>query len=74
MLCHAEHLQFLSLFGNEFYTFKQHRGTGVRFNSSNDTNFQESSQNAKKVTHIKERLPDQAVLLFNCFLFQNGTP
>ena len=30
------------------------------------------SQNAEKVTHIKGRLLDQAVVLFNCVLFQNG--
>ena len=30
------------------------------------------SQNAEKVTHIKGRLLDQAMILFNCFPFQNG--
>ena len=30
------------------------------------------SQNAEKVTHIKGRLLDQAVILFNCIPFQNG--
>ena len=30
------------------------------------------SQNAEKVTHIKGRLLDQAVLLFNCIPFQSG--
>ena len=35
-------------------------------------NYQELSQNAEKVTHIKERLPDQAVILFNCVPYQNG--
>ena len=30
------------------------------------------SQNAEKVTHIKERLLDQALILFNCVPFQNG--
>ena len=30
------------------------------------------SQNAEKVTHIKGRLLDQAVILFNCVPFQNG--
>ena len=29
------------------------------------------SQNAKKVTHIKGRLLDQAVVLFNSLPFQN---
>ena len=29
------------------------------------------SQNAEKVTHIKVRLLDQAVILFNCVPFQN---
>ena len=32
----------------------------------------ERSQNAENVTHIKGRLPDQAVILFNCVPFQNG--
>ena len=32
---------------------------------------QERSQNAEKVTHIKERLSDQAVILFNFGPFQN---
>ena len=32
----------------------------------------ERSQNAGKVTHIKGRLPDQALILFNCVPFQNG--
>ena len=31
------------------------------------------SQNSEKVTHIKERLPDQAMILFNCVPFQMGT-
>ena len=31
------------------------------------------SQNAEKVTHIKWRLLDQAVVLFNCVPFQIGT-
>ena len=30
------------------------------------------SQTAKKVSHIKGRLLDQAVILFNCIPFQNG--
>ena len=30
------------------------------------------SQSAEKVTHIKERLLDQAVLLFNCIPFLLG--
>ena len=30
------------------------------------------TQNAEKVTHIKGRLLDQAVILFNCVPFQNG--
>ena len=30
------------------------------------------SQNAEKVTHIKGRLLDQAVILFNCIPFPNG--
>ena len=30
------------------------------------------SQNAEKVTHIKGRLLDQAVILFNCVPFQKG--
>ena len=30
------------------------------------------SQNLEKVTHIKERLLDQTVILFNCVPFQNG--
>ena len=30
------------------------------------------SQNAEKVTHIKGRLRDQAVILFNCAHFHNG--
>ena len=40
-----------------------------------DTNcymYQWRSQNAEKVTHIKERLLDQEVVLFNCVPFQNG--
>ena len=31
------------------------------------------SQNAEKVTRIKLRLLDQAVVLFNCALFKIGT-
>ena len=31
-----------------------------------------SSQNAEKVTHIKERLLEQAVIIFNCVPYQNG--
>ena len=31
------------------------------------------SQNAEKITHIKGRLLDQAVILFNCVLFDMGT-
>ena len=31
------------------------------------------SQNAEKFKHIKGRLLDQAVILFNCVPFQNGT-
>ena len=34
--------------------------------------FQWHSQNAEKVRHIKGRLLDQAVILFNCVPFQNG--
>ena len=34
--------------------------------------FQWRSQNAEKVTYIKGRLLDQAVILFNCVPFQNG--
>ena len=30
------------------------------------------SQNAEKFTHIKGRLLDQAMILFNCVPFQNG--
>ena len=30
------------------------------------------SQNAEKVTHIKGKLLDQAVILFICLPFQNG--
>ena len=30
------------------------------------------SQNAEKVTHIKGRLPGQAMILLNSVLFQNG--
>ena len=30
------------------------------------------SKNTEKVTHIKGRLLDQAVILFNCVLFLNG--
>ena len=30
------------------------------------------SQNAAKVTHVKERLLDQAVILLNCAPFHNG--
>ena len=30
------------------------------------------TQNAKKVTHIKGRLLDQAMILFNCIPFING--
>ena len=30
------------------------------------------SQNAEKVTHIKRRLLDQAMVLFNCVPFENG--
>ena len=35
--------------------------------------FQWRSQNAEKVTNIKGRLPDQAVILFNCVPIQKGT-
>ena len=31
------------------------------------------SENAEKVTHIKGRLLDQALILFNCIPFQNGS-
>ena len=31
------------------------------------------SQNVEKVMHIKGRLLDQAMILFNCFPFQMGT-
>ena len=31
-----------------------------------------NSQHAEKVTHIKEKLLDQAVILFKCTPFQNG--
>ena len=31
------------------------------------------SQNAEKVTHIKRRLLDQAMIFFNCVPFQMGT-
>ena len=31
------------------------------------------SQNAEKVTHIKRRLLDQAMILFDCVPFQMGT-
>ena len=34
--------------------------------------FQWHSQNAEKVTHIKGRLLDQTMILFNYFPFQNG--
>ena len=34
---------------------------------------QRRSQNAEKVRHIKGRLLDQAMILFNCVLFQMGT-
>ena len=34
---------------------------------------QQRSQNAEKVTHIKERLLDQAMILFNRVPFQMGT-
>ena len=34
--------------------------------------FQWCSQNAEKVTHIKGRLLDQAMILFNYVPFQNG--
>ena len=34
---------------------------------------QRRSQNAEKVTHIKERLLDQAINLFNCIPFEMGT-
>ena len=30
------------------------------------------SQDAEEVTHIKGRLLDQAVILYNCVSFQNG--
>ena len=35
-------------------------------------NYQCRVQNAEKVAHIKGRLLDQAVLLFNCVPFQSG--
>ena len=35
--------------------------------------YQGHSQNAEKVTHVKGRLLDQAVVLFNCGPFQNRT-
>ena len=38
------------------------------------TLFQRRSQNAEKVTHIKGRPLDQAMILFNCVPFQMGTP
>ena len=34
--------------------------------------YQWRSQNAENVTHVKGRLPAQAVILFNCVAFQNG--
>ena len=34
---------------------------------------QRCSQNAEKVTHIKVRLLDQVMILFNCVPFQMGT-
>ena len=34
---------------------------------------QRRSQNAEKTTHIKGRLLDQAMILFNCIPFQMGT-
>ena len=34
---------------------------------------QQCSQNAEKVTHIKGRLLDQAMILSNCIPFQMGT-
>ena len=34
---------------------------------------QPRSQNGEKVTHIKGRLLDQAMILFNCVPFQMGT-
>ena len=34
--------------------------------------FQWRSQNAEKVTHIRGKLLNQAVILFNCVRFQNG--
>ena len=39
----------------------------IEFNS-----YEWLSQNAENVTHIKRRLLDQAVILFNCVAFQNG--
>ena len=40
---------------------------------NNDDDFQWCSQNAEKVTHIKGRLLNQAMILFNCVPFQMGT-
>ena len=37
------------------------------------TAVQRRSQNAEKITHIKGRLLDQAMILFNCVPFQMGT-
>ena len=42
----------------------------LRWNDSSD---QWRSLNAEKVTHIKGRLLDKAVILFNCVPFKMGT-
>ena len=38
-----------------------------------DYTSQRRSQNAEKITHIKGRLLDQAMIFFNCVPFQMGT-
>ena len=46
----------------------------VCMQGSNDVvHMQRRSQNAEKVIHIKGRLLDQAMILFNCVPFQLGT-
>ena len=50
--------------------YARSRSPGERKSSLAD---QWRSQNAEKVTHVKERLLDEAVILFNCVLFEMGT-
>ena len=45
----------------------------LHLNEAASARNQKRSQNAEKATHMKGRLPGQAVALFNFTPFQNGT-